>query len=356
MNARGGAGDAWPEDVRLDRVAAERDNQGQERNQRPLEDEGDHHRKTHPDRRADQRKELEEEGQDSEHDRVRDTDQCHRDPGVCPHDQRHGQLTPGVLTEGRANGEEREVIDLFAPRKEFAHGGDQLAAFHQQVDRDHDHQQNIDQRPQRPTQDAEDRSEHGRADPGGPARQTQLERNARIVDRVLQGADESDGTRFQCRQLLGLADQRRRHERDHPSDQPDDDDVNQKHRDRPPAFEHRQRLHPVDHRREQQGDDRGEDKQQKNVEEMDDQILALVKEHDQRERDQDIHEDPDRALEVAPCSGHDPFVVRHGASLADRPLETERRRRYMAQGPTATGWVRPCAWSISGCTSASVSA
>jgi len=47
--------------------------------------------------------------------------------------------------------------------------------------------------------------------------------------------------------LLGLADQGRRHERDQPGDQPDDDDVEQNYSKDPPAFEDGQPLHPVDH-------------------------------------------------------------------------------------------------------------
>ena len=157
--------------------------------------------------------------------------------------------------------------------------------------------------------------------------------------------------------MLGLADQRRRHERDHPGDQTDDDQVEQDHGEDSVAFEDREYLHPVDHRCEQQGDDRGEDERQKDVEQVHDQVFTLMKEHHQRERDQQVNQEPDRTLEVAPRPGYDAFVFCHGASLADRRRRTsDLVLLYMAQGPTATGWVRPCAWSISGCTSASVSA
>ena len=100
--------------------------------------------------------------------------------------------------------------------------------------------------------------------------------------------------------MLGLADQRRRHERDHPGDQTDDDQVEQDHGDDSVAFEDREYLHPVDHRCEQQGDDRGEDEQQEDVEQMDDEVLTLVVEHHHRKRDQHIDQDADGALEVPP--------------------------------------------------------
>ncbi len=205
-----------------------------------------------------------------------------------------------------------------------AHAGNQLTPFHQQVDRDDDHEKDIDQRSQRAAQDAEDRPQDGRADPAGPAGQTQLERNARTIDRVLQGFDEGDGARFQIGQLLGLADQRRRHECDQAGDQADDDDVQQKHGDRPPALEDGQHLHPVDHRCQKQGDDRGENEQEQDVEQVPDEELGLVIEHRHRERDQQINQDPDGALEVAPGPRQVStlFVARHQASLADRPPGT----------------------------------
>src|SRR5439155_19090036 len=99
-----------------------------------------------------------------------------------------------------------------------------------------------------------------------------------------------------------------------PGGQADDDDVEQNDGKDPPAFEDGQHLHPVDHGGEQQGDDRGEDEQQKDIEQVDDQVLALVKEHHQGERDQQVNQEPDRTLEVAPHPGYDPFVFCHGAS------------------------------------------
>ena len=146
MNAGGGSGDPRPQDVRLDGVATNRRHQGEQRNEGAFEDERDQHRQTHPDWGADQRQEFQEERQYSKDDRVGDADQCHHQPGVGPHDKRHDQLASRVLPHRGANGEQREVVDLFASRKDFAQAGDQLAALHQEVDRDHDHQQHADQR------------------------------------------------------------------------------------------------------------------------------------------------------------------------------------------------------------------
>ena len=87
MDARRRAGHAWPEDVCLDRVAAERDDQRQQPDQGSFEGQRDEHRDPHPDRRADQREELEEKGQDSEHHGIGHANQRHREAGIRPHDE-----------------------------------------------------------------------------------------------------------------------------------------------------------------------------------------------------------------------------------------------------------------------------
>src|ERR1700730_799359 len=320
MDAGGGTHDARPKDVGLDRVAVDRHDQGEQADHRPLEDEGNEHGQAHANRGAEQGQKLEEKRQDPKHHGVGNTDDRHREARVGAHDQRHDQLTPGVLAERGANGEQREVIDLFVPDKELAHAGDQLAAFGQQVDRDHQHEEDIDQRSQRAAQDAEDRSEDGRADAAGARRQAQLERDAGAIDRVLQVADQGKGSGFQRRKLLGLADQGRRDEHDQPGDHADDDHVQQQHGEDPPAFEQGHLFHPVDHGGEEQGDDGGEDEQQKDVEEVNDQVLTLVKEHHGRKRDQEVDQDLDGALEMPPAPDQEAslLVLSHQASLADR--------------------------------------
>ena len=138
-------------------MAGERDDQRQQPDQGSFEGQRDEHCHPHPDRRTDQREELQEEGQDSEHHGVWHANQRHREAGVRPHDKRHGQLASRVLADGRAYGDQGEVINIFPAGKEFAHAGDQLPAFHQQVNRDHDHEKDVDYRSQRSCQDAEDR-------------------------------------------------------------------------------------------------------------------------------------------------------------------------------------------------------
>src|ERR1700682_3651464 len=343
MDARGGASHARPKDVSLDGVAADRHHESQQADERPFEDESDHDRQPHPDRCADQRQELEEESQNSEDDRVGDSDDRHGDAGIGPHDQRHGQLTARVLPERRAYRNQDEVEDLLAPDHQLAHAGDQHPALDQQVDRDDEHEQDVDQRAQRPAEDAEDRSKDRTADRIGPGGQAQFERNARAVDRVLYRANETKRSRFQRRQLLGLVDQGRGDQGDQPRDNADDHDVKEQHREDAPPFEDGEPFHRVDNRGEQHGDDGGEDEQQEDVEEVNDQVLALVKEHHGRKRDQEVDQDLDRPLQVAPApdQGVALLALSHegsfagAASAARTGCLTPRRGTHVPVGPIA---------------------
>ena len=118
--------------------------------------------------------------------------------------------------------------------------------------------------------------------------------------------------------MPGLEDQRRGDQHDQHRDDADDHHVHEKHGEDPAAFEDREPLHHVDHRGEQQGDDGGEDKEQEDVEKVDDQVLALVIEHHGRERDQEENQDLDGPLEMAPApdQGSSLLVLGHqGKSL-----------------------------------------
>ena len=85
VDACDGARHPWADDVRLDRMPADRHQQGKQADERPFEDEGNDDGQAHPDWCADQRQELEEEGQNAEDDRVRDSDQGHGDASVGAH-------------------------------------------------------------------------------------------------------------------------------------------------------------------------------------------------------------------------------------------------------------------------------